>query len=236
MKLRAPALVDTHDTAAANHWLQQALRRETDTTTGGGGGGVIPHGVMQMQHGHSTSAALQFSSHAVGLRLLPRDQGGGELTQQAGATLTKQQQQQQMEREKGGGSSNNGWLTVPVQPAESELNLLSLLGFHSQVSRAEARQQQAQLSLVNRNHAYSRQFPSLHNPYNNATNDEVLAYQHKMQRMRQMKDVAFLARGVTMSEVADQAADELLEDLLLSVAAGCEEMIDEYSHSLLESV
>lgn len=131
------------------------------------------------------------------------------------------------------------WSRLPAQPAQSQLNLLSLLGFTSEVSRETSRRQAVADEVRDIERRYVDRFPSLHQIHNTVARvgcEDVLRYKNNLAQVRKVKDVAFTARGATMAEVADRVTEELWDSLLLDVADDFEKFVSECSEQLLDKM
>jgi len=50
------------------------------------------------------------------------------------------------------------------------------------------------------------------------------------------KDVAFRSRGVSMSDVADQLTDQIMMNMIASIASELDEYCNEYSEKLINKI
>ena len=55
-------------------------------------------------------------------------------------------------------------------------------------------------------------------------------------RERLFKDVAFRSRGVSMSDVADQLTDQIMMNMIASIASELDEYCNEYSEKLITKI
>jgi hypothetical protein len=55
-------------------------------------------------------------------------------------------------------------------------------------------------------------------------------------RERLFKDVAFRSRGVSMSDVSDQLTDQIMMNMIISIASELDEYCIEYSEKLINKI
>ena len=55
-------------------------------------------------------------------------------------------------------------------------------------------------------------------------------------RERLLKDVAFRSRRVSMSDVADQLTDQIMMNMIISIASELDEYCIEYSEKLINKI